>query len=209
MLTEVTEHDRNKQPYSNIGLIRVTFPDGSHFKGTCSIVGKNDILTATHMVYSPDHGGWASEYSFYFGADYNNQTHQFEDYGFEYTPSKWAVIAWPEQAFADSDNGSMSFTETQYDTALIGVNDAIGDTLGWLGMSPMVMGSGSSGGPLLMDDYVVGVKSTTIAWADIGHVFDDLVVGMNNNDSLLSQINPPAPTYHSRRGDYRLFFTRN
>jgi len=235
MLTEVTEYDRHNQPYSDIGLIRVTFPDGSHFKGTCSIVGQNDILTATHMVYSPDHGGWASEYSFYFGADYNNQTHQFEDYGFKYTPSKWEVIAWPEQAFADSDNGSMSFTETQYDTALVGVNDAIGDTLGWLGMSSgyndaclaeavgypddatgmmhdtvyidknqnsdvytsdyMVMGSGSSGGPLLMDDYVVGVKSTTIAWADIGHVFDDLVVGMNNNDSLLSQINPPAPTY--------------
>lgn len=234
MLTEITEQDRDNQPYSNIGLIRVTFPDGSHFKGTCSIVGQNDILTATHMVYSPDHGGWANEYSFYFGADYNNQTHQFEDYGFEYTPSKWEVIAWPEQAFTDNDNGSMSFTETQYDTALIGVNDAIGDTLRWLGMSSgyndtylaeavgypddatgmmqntvsvdknrdsevyvsdyTVMGAGSSGGPLLMDDYVIGVKSTTIAWADIGLVLNDLVVEMDSNDSLLNQANPQTLT---------------
>ena len=136
MATEVSGYDRDSQPYSNIGLIWVTFPDGTQSRGTCSLVGQNDILTATHVVYSPDNGGWADSYDFYFGADYNDMTGQFEDYGFEYTPSQWEVIGWPDQAFTDDDNGTMILSELQYDSALIGVSDAIGDTLGWLGLSP-------------------------------------------------------------------------
>jgi len=235
MATEVSSYDRDSQPYSNIGLISVTFPDGSSFHGTCSLIGQNDILTATHMVYDPDHGGWADSYDFYFGADYNSQTGQFEDYGFEYTPSQWNVIGWPDQTFTDDNNDTMIKSETQFDIALIGVGDPIGDSLGWLGLSSGyngtylteaigypgdttgmmhesvyitensyfeiyesdydVMGPGSSGGPLLVDNYVIGVKSTGSWWADIGFVYDKIIEEMEENNSLLEGSGIPSDDY--------------
>ena len=49
-----------------------------------------------------------------------------------------------------------------------------------------VMGPGSSGGPLLIGDYVIGVKSTGYSWADIGFLYDNLTKAMAENDSLIS-----------------------
>lgn len=63
MAVEVTT--RTAYPYTATALIIVTFPDGSKAAGTGAVVGPNDLLTATHVVYSPDHGGWASGISIY------------------------------------------------------------------------------------------------------------------------------------------------
>jgi len=226
MTTEVSSSLRDTQPYYDIGIIFVTFPDGTSMQGTCSLIGRNDILTATHVIYSPDHGGWANNFKFYFGADYNNIYDYFEDYGNTYSPDRWIVNGWPDQAFTDSNNKTMLQSEVQFDVAIIGVDDPIGDTLGWLGLdtgyntsnmanavgypadstgmmhetvlvhdNPYyglyesdydVMGPGSSGGPLLMGDYVIGVKSTSMGWADIGFVYDQLIDLMEENNSLLT-----------------------
>ncbi len=239
MATEVSDYSRNTQPYSCIGLINVTFPDGYAARGTATLVGRNDILTATHVVYSPDHGGWAEDFHFYFGADYNDVTNRFEDYGYAYSPTKYITSAWPTQAFSDAYDQTMIQSEAQYDVAIIGVNTPIGDSLGWLGMasgynggyvanaigypsgatgmmeetvyvrenyyyglyesSSNVLGPGSSGGPLLIDDYVTGVKSTGTWWADIGFLYNLIVEKMDENNSLLSTsfIDPAAPVFLS------------
>ena len=230
MSTEVSGNLRDSQPYSNIGVVFATFPDGTTIRGTCSLVGVNDILTATHVIYDPDRGGWANGFEFYFGADYNNLYGYFEDYGFSYTPDRWTINAWPDQAFTDSNNDTMLQSEAQYDVAVIGVNSPIGDMLGWLGLDAGynastsanavgypagstgmmqenvfvldasyyglyesnydVFGPGSSGGPLLVGNYVIGVKSTSLWWADIGFVYDQLTEILDENDSLL----PPPDT---------------
>jgi glutamyl endopeptidase len=52
---------RNSQPYLNVGLLETLWPDGTMTTSTCSLVGRNDILTAGHCVYDPDRGGWAAE----------------------------------------------------------------------------------------------------------------------------------------------------
>lgn len=226
MATEVTSYERDIQPYSNIGMIWVTFPDGYRISGSCSLVGRNDILTATHVVYAPDHGGWAESFDFFFGADFNNITNRFEDYGYQYSPDEWEGYAWSSQVFSDASNTTMLPSESRYDIALIGVSDPIGDWLGWLGLDPNynngalatavgypdgnpgmmkelvyvdqdsyyqlyesafdVLGPGSSGGPLLVEDYVIGVKSTGSWWADIGFLYDYILDNRNQNDSLLS-----------------------
>jgi Ca2+-binding RTX toxin-like protein/V8-like Glu-specific endopeptidase len=254
MATEVSSYARDTQPYSDIGLIWVTFPDGYQAAGTCSLVGRNDILTATHVVYSPDHGGWANSFDFYFGADYNDITYRFEDYGYSYSPTEWLTNAWPDQAFTDSNNETMIQSEVQYDISIIGVNTPIGDTLGWLGIDPGyngnylansvgypagetgmmqetvsvnespyyglyesdddVMGPGSSGGPLLIGDYVIGVKSTGGWWADVGFLFNSLVDVMAENDSLLSpplvdDTNPTVSTFSPTDGATGVSTTSN
>ncbi len=144
MATEVSGYLLDTQPYSCIGIISVTFPDGYQARGTCTLVGLNDILTASHVVYNPDHGGWVEDYNFYFGADYNDITNRFEDSGYSYSPSKWTTNAWPAQAFRDSNNQTFTQAESQYDIALIGVNFPIGDTLGWLGIDSAYNGDVSA-----------------------------------------------------------------
>jgi V8-like Glu-specific endopeptidase len=237
-MIEVNAAMRDTQPYADIGTIVTTWADGTQSRGTCSLVGRNDILTAGHCVYDPDNGGWATGFEFYFGADYNSVTGVFESWGAHPNYNQWNVVAWPDDTFRDADNQTMLQSESQFDIALIGIDRAIGDTLGWLGIDPNqdgfinatavgypagstgmmqedtivasnsfyytydsildVMGPGSSGGPLLVGNYVIGVKSTARSWADIGSpLYDQLAAAISDNDSLLGPADTVAPTVSS------------
>ncbi len=226
-MVEVDFSTRSTQPYIDIGLIIVTWADGTKSTGTCSLVGRNDILTAGHCVYSPDNGGWAESFEFFFGTDYNQSTGQFQSIISEPQYSKWTATAWTSQIYSDGNNSTMLQSESQYDVALIGIDNAIGDTLGWLGLAPQyngtqvavavgypagstgmmmqttsvksspgygiyessseVMGPGSSGGPLLIGNHVIGVKSTGVWWADLGnsYIYDALVDELSDNNDLI------------------------
>ena len=135
MAIELSAALRAQQPYSNIGLLWTTWADGTKTIGTCTLVGQNDILTATHCVYNPDKGGWAASFSFNFGADYNATTQRWESYGSVVDYTQYVVTAWPDGTFTDANNATMTPTESQWDVALIGIDRAVGNTLGWLGMS--------------------------------------------------------------------------
>ena len=235
-MIELGYSSRNTQPYINIGMIEATWADGSTTRGTCSLVGRNDILTAGHCVYDPDEGGWAVGFQFYFGTDYNSTTGIYENILSNPSYSTWNASAWTSQIYTDVDNNTMLQSESQYDVALIGIDAPIGDSLGWLGLAPAyngnqaavavgypagstgmmmesasvatdsvygvyksaseVMGPGSSGGPLLKGNYVIGVKSTGYWWADIGNsfIYDELVSKLSENDSLLDGSDTTTPT---------------
>lgn len=136
-ISEVNSTLRLQEPYAKCGVIFTTWPDGTVTQGTCAVVGRNDVLTAGHVVYDPDRGGWAASYEFYFGADYNSYQNGFDSYSFSYSLVDgfgWESIAWPNQIYADLDNTSMLFSEAQYDVALIGLSVPIGDVTGWFGL---------------------------------------------------------------------------
>ena len=40
--------------------LRLTFADGYQLLASAAVVGANDLLTATHVLYQPQHGGWAT-----------------------------------------------------------------------------------------------------------------------------------------------------
>lgn len=139
MAIEVNETARLSDPYAKVGLILVTWADGSAGVGTAAVVGRNDILTAGHNVYNPDKGGWASSYEFYFGADYNSFSDQFDSYSFSYSLTsdyEWETIAWPDLVYVDSNNSTLLLSESQYDIAVIGVSKPLGDFTGWFGLDP-------------------------------------------------------------------------
>ena len=229
MATEVSSILRDSEPYNCIGLIEVTFPDDAVFMGTCTLVGRNDILTAGHVVYSPDHGGWAKDVEFFFGADFNNITNELEDPGYYYVPTDWNALCWPDSLYTDSDNQTMIMSEAQYDVAMIGINDPIGDTIGWLELNTIssysntsgnavgypfdstgmmheivsvhandsnliyksnydVMGPGSSGGPLIVDNTVIGVKSTSSWWADVTFLYNSLADYIVEDNELITSV---------------------
>jgi V8-like Glu-specific endopeptidase len=48
-----------QRPFSAVVQISVRFPDQAWFTGSGAMIGPDDVLTAGHMIYSEDHGGWA------------------------------------------------------------------------------------------------------------------------------------------------------
>jgi V8-like Glu-specific endopeptidase len=136
---ELTPQERVAYPYSAVGVIFAAFPDGAMAHGTAAIVGRNDVLTATHVLYSPEHGGWATGLSFFFGVDYNSVLNQLDSATSSYILRSgtftWQAQGYPANVFADS-SPLLSASESQYDVAVIGLSVPIGDTTGWFGLDP-------------------------------------------------------------------------
>lgn len=129
-------HTLNEYPYRSVVMLVVTYPDGSQARGSGALVGRNDILTGTHVLYSPDKGGWASSISLYAGVDYNSRTNQFESPPqIRLDAFAWEARGWPNQVFEDGSHSTLTWDEAQYDVALLGLSVAIGDQLGWFGMA--------------------------------------------------------------------------
>lgn len=61
---------RSVFPYSTVTYITVQWPDGTRSSGSGVVVGPNDVLTAMHVVFNSDRGGWASELAIYPGGRY-------------------------------------------------------------------------------------------------------------------------------------------
>lgn len=133
MRTEV--HTRTAYPYSALALLVVTFPDGTKTAGSGTVVGVNDVLTATHMLYSPDKGGWATKVEVYPGADFNGSTGRIEDAPVTLGSYTWEAKGWTSQAFANADHATFSASESQYDVAVLGLSTPLGMQTGWYGIA--------------------------------------------------------------------------
>ena len=127
--------NRTKTPYSAVVAIEVTFPDGYKARGTGAVVGVNDVLTATHVIYEPAHGGWATSLGVFPGADYNSALGYYQDKPYTLGAYTWRSTGWITQTFADQDDGQLTFAESQYDIAIIGVSVRLGDQTGWFGLA--------------------------------------------------------------------------
>jgi V8-like Glu-specific endopeptidase len=102
---EVTRSELQTAPYSRVGIVIVTFPNSKQYSGTFSLVGRNDILTATHVVFNPELGGLATKLEFYLGADYNKITGEFETRGYQFTVIPNANnVKYFNSAYQDSDD---------------------------------------------------------------------------------------------------------
>ena len=134
MIIEVTE--RASAPYRHAVLIIATFGDGSRAIGSGALVGKNDVLTATHVVYDPDRNGWATDLAIYPAVDFNARSNVFESRPLmELGSFDWHINGWPRQAFQDADHGTLTMAEAQHDLAVIGISEMPGHQLGWFSLA--------------------------------------------------------------------------
>lgn len=229
---EVDTTNMYQQDYQQTVFIVAHWSDGKHTNSTGVLVGPNDILTATHVVYNPDRGGWADRFDFYFVADYDSTTGIIEKHAAHIpgtTGEDIHITAFPGKTYSDGDNLSLRSFETQYDISVIGLKYRIGDTLGWLEMKSSNigyssakaigypidgtgmmtqnltvvnskhygtydtnnngMGSGSSGGPLIVDHKVIGIKSAGKGghgrWADVSYTIEDIRQSIELNNYLI------------------------
>lgn len=117
-------------PYSAITFITVAWPNGSSTSASGVVVGQNDVLTAMHVVFNSARGGWASSVNIYPGAD----SRPVLDAPFGSFGNGWRISTRTGNWDANGD-GLLSDNEAQYDLALIGLYERIGDATGWLGNS--------------------------------------------------------------------------
>ncbi|MES2940931.1 MAG: hypothetical protein V4864_24845 [Pseudomonadota bacterium] len=120
-------------PYSAICYVTVTFPDGVSIRGSGVMVGPNDVLTAMHMVYWADHGGFATSISVAPGADTNPSA---TPYG---TITNWTSINARVPNWDVDGDSLLSADEAQHDMALIGLGTPVGNSSGWLQPMPTAL----------------------------------------------------------------------
>lgn len=136
---EISRSNLATFPYTAVGAIITRWADGSQSVGTCTMVGPNDILTAGHCVYSPTNGGWAVNFDFYFGADWNTTDWVLESSSLNLSTGKnlrWQALAWPAEVYQDQYHNLVTYSESQFDIALIGLSESPGNQTGWFGMDP-------------------------------------------------------------------------
>ncbi|WP_295465855.1 DUF4214 domain-containing protein [uncultured Pseudomonas sp.] len=123
---------RNVSPYKQVCYIQTYFSDGTVFRGSGTVVGANDVLTALHVVYSADHGGWATKIVVTPAADVDEHTGAFSAELGTYGARR--VIGYSGNWDTNGD-GVPSPDESGHDLALIGLDVNLGNITGSLGYS--------------------------------------------------------------------------
>ncbi len=125
-----TYADDDLYPFSTVAYIEARFGD-EWKQGSGVLVGRNDVLTASHVIYDPNYGA-ADEVIVYFS--YNPS---------EFNTSYSGVYLNYYTNFDPDGDGNVSFGDgrpgnslggTELDVALVSLSSAVGDTIGWMGM---------------------------------------------------------------------------
>ncbi len=126
-------------PYSSVVYIEATFPSGKSFTGSGAVIGENDVLTASHVIYSDINGGLAQEIEVYPAREGSSMP--FGSY-------QGACVNYFE---VDQDNDGLSNrAESEHDLAVVGFETAFGNDTGWFGLE-----SGQSSGSYNLTGYPV------------------------------------------------------
>lgn len=150
-MTRFVGANSNNFPYSAVAYIEATFQDGTRVSGSGTLVGRNDVLTAAHVLYDPILGA-ATDVEVEFGRDGGARPYgTFQAAGLNY------------YELDVEEPGFLSPSESESDLALVSLGDAIGDDIGWFSLGDYSLGetyrvTGYPGvyrdntGPRLMED---------------------------------------------------------
>jgi len=150
-MTRYVGTDSNTFPFSAVAYLEATFHDGTRVSGSGTLVGRNDVLTAAHVLYDPVLGA-ATDVEVEFGRDGGARPYgTFQAAGLNY------------YELDVEEPGFLSPSESEYDLALVSLGDAIGDDIGWFSLGDYASGetyrvTGYPGvyrdasGPRLMED---------------------------------------------------------
>ncbi|WP_394425046.1 DUF4214 domain-containing protein [Vreelandella stevensii] len=150
-MTRYVAADSSLFPYSAVAYIEATFSDGSRVSGTGTLVGRNDVLTAAHVIYDVDLGA-AVNVTVELGRDGASRPYgTYEAFSLDY------------YELNNQTPGFFTQAESEFDLALVTLADAVGDDIGWFALGDVMTGQTyrvtgypglyrESSGPRLMED---------------------------------------------------------
>ena len=118
-------------PSTSVVYIESTWGNDT-FIGSGVLVGRNDVLTASHIVYDGARGGLADRITVYVSFDPDDSHNvsylaKFAEYYTTFDPDGDGLVS-------KGDNRVGSYTDAEVDIALISLSEAAGDTYGWFGI---------------------------------------------------------------------------
>jgi V8-like Glu-specific endopeptidase len=134
--TAIRATDASYSYYAPIVQIVSYFSDGYVSQGSGTIVGANDVLTAAHVLYSKEHGGYATSAEITPGRD-----GQQKPFGVVLATEFHASASW------------ISLTEYDGDYGLISLSKSIGYATGWATMSELPTSSAAGVIGTLVSSY--------------------------------------------------------
>jgi glutamyl endopeptidase len=156
----------------------MTYKDNSVFVGSGTMVGYKYVLTAGHVVYNHDHGGWAKSIAVYPGQDGGSIPYS------AYATKLRSVTGWTSSE--DSD----------YDYALITLNKNLGNSTGWFGLASFSDSTLDSTGTAYITGYPAE-KAWGTQWQHWGPLTD--------NDSTMVYYRIDTTGGQSGSGVYRFY----
>ena len=112
-------------PYSGVVYVESTFSNGMKYIGTGFMVGPNDVLTASHVIYRVNDGGVATSVTV--SPAHDGGSNPFGSY----------EALWVNYYATDLDgDGRSTRAESQDDFAVLGLDTRLGDTTGTFTFNP-------------------------------------------------------------------------
>ncbi|WP_299442053.1 trypsin-like peptidase domain-containing protein [uncultured Rhodospira sp.] len=118
-MTTYVGDDTDVYPYSAVVYVEATFPDGSRYSGSGFLVGPNDVLTASHVIYDVNEGGVATSVTVTPGLDGG------------YAPYGAHAVAQIDYLPVDADgDGYLSTWDSRNDFALLALETDVASRTG-------------------------------------------------------------------------------
>jgi Ca2+-binding RTX toxin-like protein len=135
-----SEYNNLSFPFSTVCYIEVTWKNGSRSTGSGVIVGKNDVLTAAHVIYDANKGGFASIVTIYPGYDSAPIEQPIGSYNSRLMSAYTNFDPNSDGYIASGDLNSSTRSGAEIDLAIIGTDRRIGIDGGVMWLDPTNLG---------------------------------------------------------------------
>jgi V8-like Glu-specific endopeptidase len=125
MATQYVGNISNTYPFSAVVFVLSKFPNGKVYTGSGAIVGDNDVLTASHVVYSAEDGGVATDVIVFPGLDETKKPF-----------GSYSALRMDSNEIESVDRQPASNWDVDNDVAILGFNEDINDRTGSFGLDP-------------------------------------------------------------------------
>lgn len=109
--------------------------------GSGVLIGRNDVLTASHVIYNPNLGGLADQVRVYFS--YEPGEPDTQGYSTAFSRYHTDVFLDGSGLIGSGDGSAATLASGELDVALLAMPEPVGDSQGWFGFT-----GGFAGGPV-------------------------------------------------------------